>query len=147
MGKIIICVDREIVLGYRNLTACTASTATPICYDLINYINAEIGNGGAINKKRYNDIIDSCNTSITISPDNVSTDIKTMCYVVPNDKFPNVKNPVISDYVLNHSSPLPAFCFYKNDRQLRDYENFFDDIGNAFVPLSVAVPYFTSMYD
>jgi hypothetical protein len=65
-----------------------------------------------------------------------------MKYVVPNIKNDNLLNPGISNFILKYSTQIPAYRFYKNDRHLRIYEEFFDEHKSAFVPLAIAITYF-----
>jgi len=51
-------------------------------------------------------------------------------------------NPGISNFILKYSTQIPAYRFYKNDRHLRIYEEFFDEHKSAFVPLAIAITYF-----
>lgn len=144
MGKIILCVDKTIDRNYRTYTPCDDNNKT--CYDLINYINMETG-GEDLNLLRYSEVMEQCITPININNDNITTDVKTIKYVIPNTKNDNSQNPNISDFVLKYSSQIPAFRFYKNDDQLNKYEEFFDDNGSAFVSLAVAIPYFKRLLD
>jgi len=144
MGKIIICIDKTIDRNYKENSNCNNNI--DVCYDLKNYINIETGSED-LNLLRYSEIIDQCTIPINVNNDNKTTDVKTMKLVVPNTKYDNSKNPNISDFILKYSAQIPAFRFYKNDRPLQVYEEFFDDYGSAFVPLATAIPYFKKLLD
>ena len=139
MGKVIICMDKTIVRNYKDYTNCDGATGP--CYDLTNYINIETGSED-LNLLKYSEVMDQCVIPITIKDDNTTTNVKTMKYVVPNTKNDNSLNPVISDFILKYSAQIPAYRFYKNDRQLFSYEEFFDEQKSAFVPLAIAITYF-----
>jgi hypothetical protein len=68
-----------------------------------------------------------------------------MKYVVPNTKNDNSYNPIVKDFILSYSAQIPSYRFYINDRNLINYETFFDDNGGAFIPLAIAIPYFQKM--
>jgi len=146
MGKIILCFDKTTVRNYKDYTSCLGNREKSICYNLTKYINIETG-GEDLNLLRYSDVMDQCVVPINIKDDNMTTDIKTMKYVIPNTKHDNAFNPLLSDFILKYSAQIPAYRFYKNDRQLRNYEEFFNDHGSAFVPLAKAIPYFKKLKD
>jgi hypothetical protein len=108
---------------------------------LTNFINIETGSED-LNLLKYSEVMDQCVIPIDIKDDNITTNVKTMKYVVPNTKNDNSFNPVISDFILKYSSQIPAYRFYKNDRHLRRYEEFFDEQTSAFVPLAIAIAHF-----
>jgi len=143
-GKIIICVDKTIVRNYKDYSSCKSIHGP--CYDLTDYINIETGSED-LNLIRYSDILDQCVIPTKINDDNITTNVKTIKYVVPNSKNDNTQNPDISDFVLKYSAQISAFRFYINDSQLYQYEEFFDDNGCAFVPLAIAIPYFQRLLD
>jgi len=138
-GKVILCVDKTTVRNYKDYTSCDGVKG--LCYDLSNYINIETG-GEDLNLLKYSEVIDQCVIPISIKDDNTTTDVKTMKYVVPNIKNDNLLNPGISNFILKYSAQIPAYRFYKNDRHLRIYEEFFDEHKSAFVPLAIAITYF-----
>jgi hypothetical protein len=144
MGKIIVCVDRTIVRNYKDYTDCDGKT--PNCYDLDDYTNIETGSE-VLNLLRYNEVMDQCSIPINIANDNLTTDVKTMKYVVPNTKNDNSANPNYNEFVLKHSCQDVAYRFYKRDYELDLYETFFNDNYSALVPLSVALTYFKNMND
>jgi hypothetical protein len=139
MGKIIICFDKTIDRYYKDSTNCEPSDST--CYDLTDYINIETGSED-LNLLRYSEVMDQCTVPFNIKNNNLHTDVKTMKYVIPNIKNDNSKNPNISDFVLKHSAQIPAYRFYKKDKGLQEYEEFFNENHAAFVPLAIAIPYF-----
>jgi hypothetical protein len=139
MGKVILCMDKTIVRNYKDYTGCSRTSGN--CYDLTKYINIETGSED-LNLLRYFEVMDHCVIPINIKDDNMTTDVKTIKYVVPNAKNDNSYNPVISDFILKYSAQIPAFRFYKNDRQLYNYEDFFNEQKTAFVPLAIAISYF-----
>lgn len=139
MGKVILCMDKTIVRNYKDYTSCDG--AKEGCYDLANFINIETGSED-LNLLKYSEVMDQCVIPIDIKDDNITTNVKTMKYVVPNTKNDNSFNPVISDFILKYSSQIPAYRFYKNDRHLRRYEEFFDEQKSAFVPLAIAIAHF-----
>ena len=139
MGKVILCIDKTIVRNYKDYTSCDSTTHP--CYDLTNYINMESGSED-LNLLKYSEVMDQCVVPINIKNDNFRTDVKTMKYVIPNTKNDNSFNPVISDFIMKYSAQIPAYRFYKNDRHLRNYEEFFDEQKTAFVPLAIAIAYF-----
>jgi type II secretory pathway pseudopilin PulG len=142
MGKIIICMDKTIERHYKDYTHCDAKDQT--CYDLTDYINVETGSN-ELNLLRYSEVMEQCTIPITINNDNMRTTIKTMKYVVPNTKYDNSKNPDISDFILKYSAQIPAYRFYRKDKDLELYEQFFNDNHSAFVPLAIAITYFKNM--
>lgn len=143
-GKIIVCIDKTIVRNYKDYASCKLVKGP--CYDLTNYINIETGSED-LNLIRYSDVMDQCVIPIKINDDNITTNVKTIKYVVPNSKNDNTQNPDISDFVLKYSAQISAFRFYINDSQLYQYEEFFDDNGSAFVPIAIAIPYFQKLSD
>jgi hypothetical protein len=148
-GKIIVCIDKTVDRNYKENSACITNTSinnNDVCYELTDYINIETGSED-LNLLRYSEIIDQCTMPINVNNNNKTTDVKTMKLVVPNTRYYNAKNPIISDFILKYSAQIPAFCFYKNDRPLQVYEEFFDDYGSAFVPLATAIPYFKKMIE
>jgi hypothetical protein len=138
-GKVILCVDKTTVRNYKDYTSC--DDVKGLCYDLTNYINMETG-GEDLNLLKYSEVVDQCVIPISINDDNMTTNVKTMKYVVPNIKNDNLLNPGISNFILKYSAQIPAYRFYKNDRHLRIYEEFFDEHKSAFVPLAIAITYF-----
>jgi hypothetical protein len=144
MGKIILCVDKTIDRNYKDYTICDPTDSE--CYDLTDYINIETGSQ-ELNLLRFSEVMDQCTVPVTINDDNETTTVKAMKYVVPNAKNENSANPNISDFILKYSAQIPAYRFYKNDKQLEAYEQFFNDNKSAFVPLAVAITYFKNMID
>lgn len=142
MGKIIICMDKTIVREYKDYTNCDASD--PNCYNLNDYVNVETG-GELLNLLRYSEVMDQCTIPIHLKDDNLHTDIKTMKYVIPNTKNDNSKNPDFSDFVLKYSCQNVGYRFYKKDKDLQRYEDFFNDTKGAFIPLAIATNYFKKM--
>jgi hypothetical protein len=142
MGKIILCIDKTVVRNYKDYTNCDGSMKH--CYDLKNYINMDTGSE-ELNLLRYSEVMEQCIIPININNDNITTNVKTMKYVIPNTKYDNSKNPNISDFILKYSAQIPAYRFYKNDNQLQKYEEFFNDNSSAFVPLAIAIPYFKKL--
>jgi hypothetical protein len=142
MGKIIICMDKTIERHYKDYTHCDPND--PSCYDLTDYINMETGSN-ELNLLRYSEVMEQCTIPITINNDNMSTTVKTMKYVVPNTKYDNSKKPDISDFILKYSAQIPAYRFYKKDKDLELYEKFFNDNHTAFIPLSLAITYFKNI--
>lgn len=143
LGKIVMCIDKTVVRNYKDYTSCDPKDSKN-CYDLKNFINIETGSE-ELNLLRYSEVMDQCTTPITITNDNVHTDVKTIRYVIPNSKQDSARNPSMSDFILKYSSQVPAYRFYKNDLQLQRYEEFFDDNKSSFVPLANAIVYFKNM--
>jgi len=142
MGKIVICIDKTIDRSYKSHTSCNDIKGK--CYDLTKFINMETGSED-LNLLRYSEVMDQCTIPIEIKNDNKSTTVKTMKYVIPNTKNDNSYNPNINDFIIKYSAQIPAYRFYKNDKQLRIYEDFFDENGTAFVPLAKAITYFKDL--
>jgi hypothetical protein len=139
MGSIIISVDKTIVRDYKNYTSCNTDDTS--CYDLTNYINIESGSE-ELNLVRYSDLTNQCVFPINILNDNIHTTAKTMKMAVPDTLNTNTLNPNIKDFILNYGCQNVFYRFYKNDKPLKNYENFFNDNKSAFVPLANAIPYF-----
>jgi len=144
MGKLIVCIDKTIVRNYKDYIHCDENVRN--CYDLDDYTNIETGSE-ELNLLRYNEVMDQCTIPINIANDDLTTDIKTMKFVVPNTKNDFSANPNYNDFVLKYSCQDVAYRFYKRDVELDLYENFFNDNNSAFVPLSVAISYFKKMND
>jgi len=142
MGKIVICMDKTIVRDYKNYTSCDMNNTS--CYDLTDYINIETGSE-VLNLLRYSEVMEQCIIPIRIKDDNIRTDIRTMKYVIPNTKNENSNNPDLNDFILKYSSQIVAYRFYKNDKFLQSYEDFFDSNLTAFVPLANAITYFKNL--
>jgi len=142
MGKIVICIDKTIDRSYKNHATCKDVKGT--CYDLTKFINMETGSED-LNLLRYSEVMEQCSIPIELNDDNKTTTVKTMKYVIPNTKNDNSYNPNINDFILKYSAQIPTYRFYKNDNQLRNYEDFFDENGTAFVPLAIAINYFKEL--
>jgi hypothetical protein len=141
MGKIILCVDKTVVRNYTNYTSCDKNDKT--CYDLTTLTNLQTGSED-LNLIKYSDLVNQCSVPINIMNDNIRTDIKTMKLVVPN-AIGKYANPNVKDFIYRYSCQDIAYRFYVNDHELSLYEDFFDDNKSAFVPLSVAIPYFENL--
>jgi uncharacterized protein YpmS len=140
-GKAIICMDKTIARNYEDYTSCKTNVNSEPCYDFKKCVNIETGSSD-LNLLRYSDVMDQCIIPININDDDKTTTVQTTKYVIPNTKNDNSLNPVLSNFILKYSAQIPGFRFYCNDKQLKNYETFFNDNSSAFVPLAIAISYY-----
>lgn len=142
MGKVILIVDKTLNLSWKQNSACISD---PNCYDLSAFCNIESGSE-LMRIERYDDLAKQTTIPPHIMNDNMNTDVKLIRIVEPdlttiaNNKV--IKNPAFKDYVTNYGAQIVTYNYNNQDQGLKDYENFFSEIGFAFVPISSAIQYF-----
>jgi|TARA_Y100000389_G_scaffold197029_1_gene230868 hypothetical protein len=141
-GKIILSVDKTIHRNYKDFNDCNDPDKK--CIKLKHFVNLESG-GELLNIFKYNEIFEQESISILINNDNINTNVNHMKLVVPDTFNDNIKNPNLSDLILKYGVQISPFCFYKNDLQLNNYEEFFNDNYASFIPLGVALSYFKKL--
>jgi hypothetical protein len=142
MGKVILIVDKTLNLSWKQNSACISD---PNCYDLSAFCNIESGSE-LMRIERYDDLAKQTTIPPHIMNDNMNTDVKLIRIVEPdlttitNNKV--IKNPAFKDYVTKYGAQIVTYNYNNQDQGLNDYENFFSEIGFAFVPISSAIQYF-----
>jgi len=145
MGQIVLVMDKTINRNYKDLSICKKNEQQ--CHNLSNYINIESGSQ-SLYLQNYSEllnqystppmILDKCKGNNSI---HICTDISKMRVVLPDNNFKNVQNPNYTDFVSKFGSQILAYRFYVLDKNLKNYETFFDDNKSAFVPLAIAIEY------
>jgi len=142
MGKVVLIVDRTLNLDWKLKTVCNAD---PNCYDLSKLCNLESGSE-LMRIERYDDLLEQTTVPPHIMDDNINTDVELIRLVEPDlttiAKSKVIKNPAFKDYIMDYGAQIIAYNYNNQDRALNDYENFFNDLGFAFVPISSALQYF-----
>jgi Phosphatidylinositol-specific phospholipase C, X domain len=142
MGKVVLIVDRTLNLDWKLKSKCTAE---PNCYDLYALCNLESGSE-LLRKETYDYLLEQTTVPPHIMDDNINTDVELIRLVEPdlttNSKYKDIKNPAFKNYVMDYGAQIITYNYNKAGRELNDYENFFNDIGFAFVPISSAIQYF-----
>uniref|UniRef100_A0A6C0DLS4 Uncharacterized protein n=1 Tax=viral metagenome TaxID=1070528 RepID=A0A6C0DLS4_9ZZZZ len=86
------------------------------------------------------------NNNQTFSKEN-RTSVKNMYVIMPdintNKKY--IKNPDYKNFVKDYGTQIVPYKFYNKDSQLREYEKFFNDNKTAFVPMAIAIDYFSQI--
>jgi hypothetical protein len=142
MGKVVLIVDKTLNLTWKQNSACISD---PNCYDLSAFCNIESGSE-IMRIERYDELTKQTTIPPHVMNDNMNTDVKLIRIVEPdlttitNNKV--IKNPAFKDYVINYGAQIVTYNYNNQDQGLNDYENFFSDIGFAFVPISSAIQYF-----
>jgi hypothetical protein len=142
MGKIVLIVDKTLNLSWKQNSGCVSD---PNCYDLSAFCNIESGSE-LMRIERYDELVKQTTAPPHLMNDNMNTDVKVIRLVEPdlttiaNNKV--IKNPTFKDYVMNYGAQIITYNYNNQDQNLNDYENFFNDIGFAFVPISSALQYF-----
>lgn len=142
MGKVVLVIDKTINIEYKNFTDCSQNDTT--CYDLKKYINIESGSE-FMRLSRYNEILNKTYSTPNIRDDNISTDVSNIQVVLPDYDSSLIKNPNLSDFVLNYGCQIIPYRFYNTDDNLSSYEEFFKENKYAFVSLARGLPYLRKM--
>jgi hypothetical protein len=86
------------------------------------------------------------NNNQTFSKEN-RTSVKNMYVIMPdintNKKY--IKNPDYKNFVKDYGTQIVPYKFYNKDSQLTEYEKFFNDNKTAFVPMAIAIDYFSQI--
>lgn len=138
MRKVVIIVDNTIQPGYTEYAEC--KTGNTSCYGLVNYTNIESGSE-YLNLYRYTDLLNHSNEIVLLKDDNIHTTATRMKMAIP-DSVLNTSNPAYKEFVIKHACQNVLYQFHIVDKNLLDYEEFFNDTMGGTVPLSVSLPYF-----
>ena len=142
MGKVVLIVDKTLNLSWKQNSACVSD---PNCYDLSAFCNIESGSE-LMRIERYDELVKQKTVPPRVMDDDMNTDVRVIRVVEPdlttiaNNKV--IKNPIFKDYVMNYGTQIITYNYNNQDQNLNDHENFFNDIGFAFVPISSALQYF-----
>ena len=150
VGQVILIIDSNLSLDYKkieyypkcNLTNAVLSKDN--CFDLSKYSNMDSGTSELrIYDANYlND--QSITPPILINQEGDETDVSLLRIIVPNFTI-NENNPSIHEFIQNYGVQFISNSFYKNDKNLIEYEKFFFDNKSAFVTMSSAIRYFHKM--
>jgi len=138
MRKVVVVVDKTTVPDYKKYAECKSGTTS--CFSINNYTNLESGSE-YLNLYHYTDLLNHANTAVLLKDDNVRTTAENMKMAIP-DKSVNNANPVFKEFVVKHGCQNVLYQFHIVDKNLVNYEEFFNDTMGGIIPLSVALPYF-----
>ena len=138
MKKVVIIVDKTINPGYKSYADCKSGSTS--CFSINNYANVESGSE-YLNLYHYTDLLNHANTPVLLKDDNVRTTAENMKMAIP-DKIINKANPAFKEFVIKHGCQTVLYQFQIMDKNLVNYEEFFNDTMGGIIPLSVALPYF-----
>ena len=138
MRKVIVIVDSTVQPGYVEYATC--KTGDTSCYGLTNYTNLESGSE-YLNLYHYTDLLNHSNEIALLKDDNVHTTASRIKMAIP-DTVLNTSNPAYKEFVVKHACQNVLYQFHIVDKNLNDYEEFFNDTMGGTVPLSVALPYY-----
>jgi hypothetical protein len=136
--KVVIVVDKTVQPGYIEYAEC--KTGDTGCYGLVNYTSIESGSE-YLNLYHYTDLLNHSNNIVLLKDDNIHTTATRMKMAIP-DSILNTANPAFKEFVVKHGCQSVLYQFHIVDKNLLDYEEFFNDTMGGIVPLSVALPYF-----
>lgn len=131
-GKVVIIVDQSSSPGYANYATCSPDNTD--CASLSDYVNM---NSNSQSIRLYDE------SSLSFQPINPPDPAAYLFRIVfPSLGFFNNTNNADTFYLIeNYGAQAVAQAFYKNDANLKAYEEFFKEYKSAFVPLSNAVSY------
>ena len=130
MGKAIIIIDKTVEYDYKQYTSCNDGDTN--CYDLTKYMNLESGSE-YLNLHRYTDLLNHANKPVLLKDDNIHTSAVNMKMAVP-DAVLNAENPSFTEFVLKHGCQNVLYQFQTVDNNLKNYEEFFNDMNGGIVP-------------
>ena len=151
VGHVILIIDVQFALDFKkmdyypkcNLVSSVLSKNN--CFDLSKYANMDSGT----NDLRIYDYHNLNNQSITppvlMKQESDETDVSLLRIVIPNFTI-NDNNIPSYDFIQNYGVQFIANCFYKNDKNLIEYEKFFFDNKSAYVPFASAIRYFHKLH-
>jgi hypothetical protein len=144
LGKIVIVNDKSLNFNYMDLANyvnCQIPSTVdskPQCMDLANYVNVEIGTT-SLSAVKYSLLKLMSYEPLEIDVDGITPNVKKWKIVYSESE--SGENPKLSHCVLKYGIQIIA-CGYNNvDRQLIEYEEFFNHFNSAFVTLSSAYTY------
>jgi hypothetical protein len=163
-NKIVFIIDKSINLDYGDLCDCTNSNL-PVCYDLRKYISMESGSQSLI-QQPYTELLNQKWNTPLILNDSIRANVSKMRVTVPDAKIKAVSsyatapppsiyesaNPLFSDFIIQQGCQIVPYRFYIKDPTsylyrpqltLADYEEFFNSHQAAFVPLGLALQYYS----
>lgn len=151
MGKVIVVVDNNYDPNWRTASKC--DPAKKNCYDLNNFVHIETGIGNVIINSPTT-ILNQSKKPIQTGQDGLSTMNQNLQFIFPDSDMAilnqtkgsnksNKSNPDFTNLMLNWSCNFITNCFYIQDRNLRAYEDFFNEKQTAIVPLSDVKNYYT----
>jgi hypothetical protein len=151
MGKVIILLDNNYDPNWRTKSKCDSKKKN--CYDLNNFVHIETGIGNAtINSPTT--ILNQSKIPINIGNDGISSMNQNLQFIFPDSDMAilnqtkgsnasKTSNPDFTNIMLNWSCNFITNCFYKQDNNLRAYEDFFNEQQTAIVPFSYVKNYYT----
>lgn len=142
MGQIVLIIDKTINYDYTKYTSCSQGDQT--CFDLTKYTNLQSGSTDML-FNRYTNILNQKRIGIYIQDDNLKTNVSLMNLVLPDVLPENAPNPKIEQFITNYGCQIVPFKFYKQDHELKTYEELFNDNNAGIIPLSAALIYFKKM--
>jgi hypothetical protein len=163
-NKIVFIIDKSINPDYGDLCDCTNS-GLPVCYDLRKYISMESGSQSLI-QQPYTELLNQKWNTPLILNDSIRANVSKMRVTVPDAKIKAVSpyatapppsiyesaNPLFSDFIIQQGCQIVPYRFYIKDPTsylyrpqltLADYEEFFNSHQAAFVPLGLALQYYS----
>jgi hypothetical protein len=151
MGKVIILLDNNYDPNWRTKSKCDSKKKN--CYDLNNFVHIETGiETATINSPTT--ILNQSKIPINIGNDGISSMNQNLQFIFPDSDMAilnqtkgsnasKTSNPDFTNIMLNWSCNFITNCFYKQDNNLRAYEDFFNEQQTAIVPFSYVKNYYT----
>ena len=147
LGHVILIIDSTLSIDYKKIEYYPKCHETNIessknqCFDLSKYSNMDSGTSELrIYDSTYlND--QSITPPVLMNQEGDETDVSLLRIIVPNFAI-NKNNPSIHEFIQNYGVQFISNGFYKNDKNLMEYEKFFFDNKSAFVTMSSAIRYF-----
>jgi hypothetical protein len=145
MGKVVLLIDKTINYKYLDYAVCEEMDNQ--CYDLTSYTNLESG-GELMNLYHYSEMNNQCSIPITISDNNLNTNVKKIKLLLPDMISNQKKNVYFNTLVYKYGFQIIPYIYYFKptpDNELVNYEKFFNDNQSGIVLLSAAITYFKKL--
>ena len=142
MGKVIIVMDKTINYKYNKYTSCAENEEN--CYDLTKYINIESG-GDLLGLQRYTTVLNQKINPPYIHDDNITVSANRIHMALPDYDTTNTSNPNYGVFVRDYGYQIVPYRFYKKDKELSNYEDFFNDNKYGIVPISKAIRHYEKL--
>jgi hypothetical protein len=137
MGKIVLLIDVTSAPDYDSYPDCSSLiNSTKQCFNLSSYVNLELG-GNSLRKSTYYSLLNQTTNPPNINDDE-TTDLSVLKLSYPDIVNDN-SNPKITTFIKDYGIQFVAVRLNILDTNLKTYETFFANCGNAIVPFSTAL--------
>jgi len=137
MGKIVLLIDVTSAPDYDSYPDCSSLiNSAKQCFNLSSYVNLELG-GNSLRKSTYYSLLNQTTNPPNINDDG-TTDLSVLKLSYP-DVVNDTGNPKILPFIKDYGIQFVAVRLNMLDTNLKAYETFFANCGNAIVPFSTAL--------